>query len=63
MLPREVAIIKVEADAKRDTMEAKDNILTDHSAKQAASAKVIILIKPSKDKFLEGFKEAMMKYQ
>lgn len=63
MLPREVAIIKVEADAKRDTMEAKDNILTDRSAKQAASAKVIILIKPSKDKFLEGFKEAMMKYQ
>ena len=63
MLPREVAIINVEADAKRDTMEAKDNILTDRSAKQAASAKVIILIKPSKDKFLEGFKEAMMKYQ
>lgn len=62
MFPREVTIIKVEAGAKRDTMAVKDNTLTDHSVKQAASTKVTILNKLSKDKFLEGFKEATMEY-
>lgn len=63
MLPREVAIIKVEANAKTDNMEAKGNTVIDHSTKQAAFTKAMILIKPSKDKSLEGLQKAIVKYQ
>lgn len=61
--PVPVAVIKVEANVKRAIVEAKGNTLTDHSTRQAAFTKVIILIKPSKDKSSEGCKEAIMKYQ
>lgn len=48
MLSREVAIIKVEADVKRDTMGAKDNAITDHSTKKAAFTKIIIQLNPKR---------------
>lgn len=58
MLPRETAIIKAEANAKGDNMEAKGN-----ASKQAGFTKVMILVKPSKDKSPEGFKKVTTKYQ
>lgn len=61
--PVPVAVIKVKANVKRAIVEAKGSTLTDHSTRQAAFTKVINLIKPSKDKSPEGFKEAIMKYQ
>lgn len=42
-------------------MEAKGNAITGHSTKQATFTKVMILIKPSKDKSPEGFKDAITK--
>ena len=42
MFPSQVAIVKVEVDAKRNKGDAK----TDHSTKQAALIKLMILINP-----------------
>lgn len=53
VLPIEVAIIMVVAHAKRDNMEAKENALADHSAKQAALTEIMSLCKSSKNKSLK----------
>lgn len=51
------------AHIKRDNREAEGNALTDYYVKQAVLTKVGILTKLPKDKYLEVFKEAIVKYQ
>lgn len=56
-------IIKVENHANRENVEAKENVLADHHAKQATLIKIMVLSKPPKDKSLEQLEEAIIKDQ
>lgn len=61
LVPREMAIIKIEAHGNRDNMEVKGNGLADHFAKQAALTKVMILTNLQRIN-LWTEKEAIIKY-